>query len=61
MTNLMSGPEIADVLKVKPRTIKEWVRKGFIPHFKIKRNVRFSKEAVMRWVEGKEVKEIKRR
>ena len=56
MSQLLTTPQIAEFLQVSPRTIKDWIHMGFIPHFKINRSVRFSKEAIMRWLEEREVK-----
>jgi excisionase family DNA binding protein len=43
--------EVADLLRVKPRTVYGWVALDRIPHFKPSRNrLLFDREAVIAWV-----------
>lgn len=49
---LMTVDEVAEVLAVRPKTVRAWVYQGKIPCVKVgKRAVRFSVVAVNRWLE----------
>jgi len=49
--NLMTIEEVADYLRVKKRTVYEWLKKGKIPAFKTVGQWRFKKEKIDRWLE----------
>ncbi len=38
---ILEKPETAGRLKVSPRTLDEWMRKGWVPYLKIGKTVRF--------------------
>ena len=49
--NLMTIEEVADYLRVKKRTVYEWLKKGKIPAFKTVGQWRFKKERIDHWLE----------
>lgn len=48
---LMTEDEIADYLRVKPSTVRTWVKQGKIPHVKAGSLNRFRREDVDRWTQ----------
>lgn len=44
---------LATLLSIKPKTIYDWVHKGYIPFVKIGRLVRFDENEIKRWLETK--------
>ena len=50
MQKLLTVPEVADELQVKPSTIYTWVRQGQIPHVRIGRLIRFSFEQIEKFL-----------
>ena len=41
MEKLLTVPEVAVILQVKPSTVYTWVREGKIPHIRVGRLIRF--------------------
>ncbi|MBU1917096.1 helix-turn-helix domain-containing protein [bacterium] len=56
MEQLLTVNQIAEYLQVSPRTVREWVSIGFVPHYKISRNVRFRMSELELWVKKKQKK-----
>jgi len=50
--NLMTIEEVADYLRVKKRTIYEWVKKGKIPAIKTVGQWRFKRMQIDSWLEN---------
>ena len=50
---LMTLEELAEYLRVKKRTVYDWVKKGKIPAIKTVGQWRFKKEAIDAWLESK--------
>ena len=50
--NLMTIEELADYLRVKKRTIYDWVKKGKIPAVKAVAQWRFKKDTIDAWLEN---------
>ena len=50
MHKLMTTDEVADLLSVKPATIRKWVHLEQIPVVRLGRAVRFQVDAVEKWV-----------
>ena len=50
--NLMTIDEVADYLRVKKRTVYDWVKKGKIPAIKAVGLWRFRKERIDQWLEA---------
>lgn len=42
--------DLAEYLRVSPKTIRNWVLHKEIPYFKVGRLVRFQQEEVMKWI-----------
>ena len=51
---LMTIEEIADYLRVKKRTVYEWLKKGKIPAFKTVGQWRFKRAQIDRWLESQQ-------
>lgn len=50
---LLTIDEVAQYLRVKRRTIYEWVKKGKIPAIKTVGQWRFKKDRIDAWLDGK--------
>ncbi len=50
--SLMTIDEIADYLKVKKRTVYDWVKKGKIPAIKTVGQWRFKRDRIDQWLEA---------
>jgi excisionase family DNA binding protein len=50
MNKLMDTAQVADLLSVKPSTVRKWVHYGFIPHVKLGSCVRFVERDIETWV-----------
>lgn len=49
---IFNKESVAAFLRVKPRTIQEWMKKGLIPYSKLPSgSVRFRKSKIMAWME----------
>ena len=48
----MTIEEVAEYLRVKKRTVYEWLKKGKIPAFKTVGQWRFKREKIDRWLES---------
>lgn len=51
---LMTIEEVADYLRVKKRTIYEWLKKGKIPAMKTVGQWRFKKEKIDSWLDSQQ-------
>ena len=51
--NLMTIEDVADYLRVKKRTVYDWLKKGKIPAIKAVGQWRFKKERIDAWLESK--------
>ncbi len=49
---LLGVKEVSEILGAKPSTIYQWAESGQIPSFKLNGLLRFSEEAIMKWVEA---------
>lgn len=60
METLFTITSLADVLAVKPPTLRKWMREG-LPHLKLGKLVRFRESEVSVWLETKRAKPAKPR
>ncbi|MEP9410169.1 MAG: helix-turn-helix domain-containing protein [Candidatus Brocadia sp.] len=51
--NIMTIKQVAEYLKISPRTVYKLVKKGAIPSFKIMNMWRFEQSKIDRWIEEK--------
>ena len=51
---LMTIEEIADYLRVKKRTVYEWLKRGKIPAIKAVGQWRFKKAQIDKWLENQQ-------
>ena len=51
---LMTIEEVAGYLRVKKRTVYDWLKKGKIPAIKAVGQWRFKKEKIDTWLDGKQ-------
>ena len=54
INELMTIEEVAEYLRVKKRTIYEWVKNGKIPAIKAVGQWRFKKDQIDSWLESKQ-------
>jgi excisionase family DNA binding protein len=50
MNKLMDTSQVAELLSVKPSTVRKWVHYGFIPYVKLGSCVRFVERDIETWV-----------
>jgi excisionase family DNA binding protein len=51
---LLTAGEVAEMLAVPERWVREHTRGGLIPHVRLGRYVRYRREAVLRWIDDQE-------
>lgn len=51
---LLTVPEVAAWLRVKPSTVYAWVERGELACFRLGGRLRFSRNQVLRWIEARE-------
>jgi len=51
----MTVSQLAKYLQISKHTIYSWIFQGKIPYSKIGRRVRFKREEIVRWSEGKKI------
>ena len=52
-TDLLNDVTAAELLGIKPRTIRIWRAKRGIPHFRItNKEIRYKKSDIIAWLEG---------
>ena len=51
---LLTGAEVADLLSVSERWVRDHTRSGLLPHVKVGRYVRYRRETVLVWLEAQE-------
>jgi len=50
LNNLLTAKELSEILKVSPRTIREWARRDIIPRIKLNGAVRFDEKQIQTWL-----------
>jgi len=55
MNQLLTAQEVADFLKVKLSTIRNWTHLQYIPHVKLRAAVRYSRSDVEEWLHKRSV------
>ncbi len=53
---ILNIKELADYLNCSISTIRNLLRKGELPHFRIGKKIYFKKESIDKWVDGNESK-----
>lgn len=56
MDPLLTAKELSEILKVSPRTIREWTRKNMIPYMKLGGTIRFNERQIETWLVKKSKK-----
>ncbi|MGH3031462.1 MAG: helix-turn-helix domain-containing protein [Gaiellaceae bacterium] len=51
---LLTASEVADMLSVPERWVREHTRGGLIPHVRLGRYVRYRREAILGWIDEQE-------
>ena len=54
MERLLTVEEVANLLRVKPRTIYLWVHEAYIPTVKLGACVRFHPASIAQWIKRRE-------
>jgi len=44
--------ELGERLKLRPQTIRRWVQTNEIPHYRIRKNVRFRPDEIEKWIKS---------
>jgi len=52
---LLTPKQVAKLLAVTEVCVYQWAKRGIIPHFKVEKCVRFSKDDLMAFLESKRV------
>ena len=47
--HLLSVRGLAEALSMSAQTVRNWVRQGDIPHFRMARAIRFDRDEVFQW------------
>ncbi|MFX1487273.1 MAG: helix-turn-helix domain-containing protein [Promethearchaeota archaeon] len=55
----MDVQQLASLLQVKPKTIYDWKHRGYIPHVKLGRLLRFEVSAIEQWISKKSIHKSK--
>ena len=48
---LLTARELGAMLRINVKTIYSYVQRGLIPYVRIQSNVRFPRQAILRWIE----------
>jgi excisionase family DNA binding protein len=48
---LMNVEDLAGYLKIKPQTIRDWVKKGRIPYEPVNSEIRFRRSVIDKWID----------
>lgn len=57
LRRLLTVPEVAEMLRVSPKTLYVWVERGDFPSLRVGGRIRFDPLGVRRWLEAKARKE----
>lgn len=49
--HLMTTEEVAEFLRIRPRTVYQYVYQGIIPYKKLRNGLRFNREEILFWLE----------
>ena len=56
MNKLLNVPEVAEILRISPHTLRTWIAKDMIPIVRIGRRILFDEVDIIEFIEkGKEV------
>jgi|SRR5262245_57714526 excisionase family DNA binding protein len=47
---LMTVEDLADYLKIKPQTLRDWAKKGHIPYEPLRSEIRFRRSVIDKWM-----------
>lgn len=52
-TKFYTFNETLEILRIKTRTLRAWIKKGVIPAYKFEGNIRFKVEDVDKWIDAR--------
>ncbi len=55
LQDLLTAKEVAKLLAVTEVCVYQWAKRGIIPHYKVRKCVRFSRDDLMTFLESKKV------
>lgn len=47
---LMTVEDLAGYLKIKPQTLRDWAKKGYIPYESLRSEIRFRRSVIDKWM-----------
>jgi PTS system nitrogen regulatory IIA component len=53
ISELLTVPEVAAWLKLRPKTVYEWAARGKLPSLRLGSAVRFERDALLRWLSAR--------
>ncbi|MBA7693620.1 hypothetical protein ES703_102208 [subsurface metagenome] len=54
--NLLTVKELSEWLNVPESTLRKWYSRGEIPHYKIRRHIRFDRHKILKFLAENEIK-----
>jgi excisionase family DNA binding protein len=58
MKEYLTRPEVADLLRVHPLTIRNWIIEDGLPIIRMGRSVRISRVELDRWIEARTTRSV---
>jgi excisionase family DNA binding protein len=52
-TDLLTVPEVAQILRVQESTVYTWAETGVLPYYRVGRLLRFDRSQVQDWLTGR--------
>lgn len=60
MSELLTVEDVANMCKVEPITVRDWVKKSKIECIRLPRGIRFRQEYIDKWLEKRTIKASKK-
>jgi len=56
MEKLLTVDELSEIIQVSRRTLYDWTHCSYIPHYKLRKGIRFKKSEIEVWLKNRKVK-----